>query len=205
MPEGASPNPFTVTTGPLPSSRKVHVEGERHPALRVAMREIDLEKSSGEPPVRVYDTSGPFSDAAVKIDIRAGLTALRHDWIVGRGDVDSYDGRVARPEDDGLKPGQESPVPKFDRGGRRVLRGKDGVPVTQLAYARAGIVTHEMEYIAIRENLGRAKLKEKLERDGESFGAEIPDQVTPEFVRDEVARGRAIIPSNINHPESEPM
>jgi phosphomethylpyrimidine synthase len=130
---------------------------------------------------------------------------LRADWIVGRGDVESYAGRVARPEDDGLKPGQQSPVPQFDRAGRQVLRAKGSAAVTQLAYARKGIVTHEMEYIAIRENLGRAKLKEALARDGESFGAAIPDQVTPEFVRDEIARGRAIIPSNINHPEIEPM
>jgi len=204
MPEGLSAN-FSVTTGPLPASRKVHVPGERHGDLRVAMREIDLTPSSGEPPVRVYDTSGPYSDPQVAIDIRKGLPALRAAWITGRGDVEDYAGRAARPEDDGLKAGQESSVPQFDRGGRRVLRARGDAAVTQLAYARRGIVTAEMEYIAIRENLGRARLKATLERDGESFGAAIPDHVTPEFVRDEVARGRAIIPSNINHPESEPM
>jgi phosphomethylpyrimidine synthase len=204
MPEGVSPN-FNVTTGPLPASRKIHVPGDRHAGLRVAMREIDLTPSSGEPPVRVYDTSGPYSDPQIAIDIRKGLPALRAPWIIGRGDVEGYAGRAARPEDDGLKPGQASPVPQFDRAGRRVLRANGDAAVTQLAYARRGIVTEEMEYIAIRENLGRARLKEALARDGESFGAEIPDHVTPEFVRDEVARGRAIIPANINHPESEPM
>ena len=204
MPEGLSAN-FSVTTGPLPASRKVHVPGERHRDLRVAMREIDLTPSSGEPPVRVYDTSGPYSDPQVAIDIRKGLPALRAAWITGRSDVEDYAGRAARPEDDGLKAGQESSVPQFDRGGRRVLRARGDAAVTQLAYARRGIVTAEMEYIAIRENLGRARLEAALERDGESFGAAIPDYVTPEFVRDEIARGRAIIPSNINHPESEPM
>src|SRR5258708_5127208 len=205
MPEGASSNPFNVTTGPLPASRKVHVPGERHPELNVAMREIDLTPSSGEPPVRVYDTSGPFSDPQAKIDIRAGLPALRAPWITGRGDAESYAGRSTRPEDDGLKAGQESPVPQFERGQRTVLRAKGNQAVTQVAYARRGLITQEMEYIAIRENLGRAQLTEALVRDGESFGASIPDQVTPEFVRDEIARGRAIIPANINHPESEPM
>src|SRR6185312_1219713 len=109
-----------------------------------------------------------------------------------------------RPEDNGLKPGERSQVPEFDRAGRRPLRAKAGRAVTQLAYARAGIVTPEMEYIAIRENLGRQAALEAAQG-GESFGASIPALVTPEFVRDEVARGRAIIPANINHPESEPM
>jgi phosphomethylpyrimidine synthase len=205
MPEGVSPTPFKVTTGPLPASRKIHLPGERHAELRVAMREIDLTPSSGEPPVRVYDTSGPYSDPQVEIDIAKGLPALRTPWITGRGDVEAYDGRAARPEDDGLKEGQSSPVPRFERAGRRVLRARGDANVTQLGYARRGIVTQEMEYIAIRENLGRAQLKAAAARDGESFGAALPDQVTPEFVRDEVARGRAIIPANINHPESEPM
>jgi phosphomethylpyrimidine synthase len=204
MPEGVSAN-FTVTTGPLPASRKIHVPGAHHRDLRVAMREIDLTPSAGEPPVRVYDTSGPYSDPAIAVDIRKGLPALRAPWIAGRGDVESYAGRAARPEDDGLKDGQTSQVPEFDRAARRVLRARVDQAVTQLAYARRGIVTAEMEYIAIRENLGRVQLKEALERDGESFGAALPDHVTPEFVRDEVARGRAIIPANINHPESEPM
>ncbi|HEY0523926.1 MAG TPA: phosphomethylpyrimidine synthase ThiC [Stellaceae bacterium] len=205
MPDSFAPADIGVTTGPLPSSRKVYVPGERFPDVRVAMREIDLTPSSGEKPVRVYDPSGPYTDPAFVADISRGLPALRRGWIDGRGDTESYDGRDVKPEDNGLKDGEASPVPVFDRAGRRPLRAKDGRAVTQLAYARAGIVTPEMEYIAVRENLGRAQLKEAMERDGESFGAEIPDFITPEFVRDEVARGRAIIPANINHPEIEPM
>jgi phosphomethylpyrimidine synthase len=205
MPEGTVSKPFTVSTGPLPASRKIHVAGEVHPELRVAMREIDLDPSSGEKPVRVYDPSGPYTDPAALIDIEAGLKRLRETWILGRGDVERYDARAIRPEDNGLKPGEIGNMREFPRTDRQPLRGKPGKAVTQLAYARAGIITQEMEYIAIRENLGRARLQEALVRDGESFGAEIPDFVTPEFVRSEVARGRAIIPANINHPESEPM
>ncbi|TWB42449.1 phosphomethylpyrimidine synthase ThiC [Nitrospirillum pindoramense] len=196
---------FAVTTGPLPASRKVHIPGTLHPDLRVAMREIDLSPSANEPPVRVYDPSGPYTDPAVTTDIRLGLAELRRPWVEARGDVERYDGRAIKAVDNGLKEGESSPVPVFDRGGRLPLRAKERKAVTQLAYARAGIVTPEMEYVAIRENLGRQALKEQLERDGESFGASIPDFVTPEFVRDEIARGRAIIPNNINHPESEPM
>ncbi|MDE1146675.1 MAG: phosphomethylpyrimidine synthase ThiC [Azospirillaceae bacterium] len=197
---------FTVTTGPLPASRKVHVAGTVHPDIRVAMREIDLSPSANEPAVRVYDPSGPYTDPTVTTDIRLGLTDLRRGWIEARGDVERYEGRTVKAVDNGLKEGETSPVPVFDRAGRAPLRAKDGTKaVTQLAYARAGIVTPEMEYVAIRENLGRQALKEQLERDGESFGAAIPDFVTPEFVRDEIARGRAIIPNNINHPETEPM
>ncbi|CAA7619716.1 phosphomethylpyrimidine synthase ThiC [Magnetospirillum sp. UT-4] len=190
-----------VTTGPLPGSRKIHVEGSR-PDIRVAMREVDLEPSADEPPVRLYDTSGPYTDPSVRVDIAAGLAPLRRAWVLARGDVEEYPGRAHRPEDDGLKPGETISVPVFDRAGRKPLRAKGGAAVTQMAYARRGIITPEMEYVAIRENLRRA---EAMERDGEDFGAEIPDQVTPEFVRDEIARGRAIIPANLNHPEAEPM
>ncbi|MBC7951672.1 MAG: phosphomethylpyrimidine synthase ThiC [Rhodospirillaceae bacterium] len=193
-----------VTSGPLPGSRKIHVEGSR-PDIRVAMREIDLEPSSGEAPVRLYDTSGPFTDCAVTVDITKGLAPLRQSWIMERGDVEVYPGRAHKPEDDGLKPGEAMGVPVFDRQGRRPVRAKNGAAVTQMAYAKAGIITPEMEYVAIRENLRIAELREAVERDGEDFGADIPDQVTPEFVRSEIARGRAIIPSNINHPEAEPM
>jgi phosphomethylpyrimidine synthase len=205
MPEGSAAAPFKVSTGPFPASRKIHVAGERHPELRVAMREIDLAEGSGEAPVRVYDSSGPYSDPSAAIDIAAGLKPLRRAWILARGDVEEYEGREIRPEDNGLSRGEAAGLQEFPRAGRLPLRGKAGRTVTQLAYARAGIVTPEMEYIAIRENLGRARLAEAIQRDGESFGAEIPDFVTPEFVRDEVARGRAIIPANVNHPESEPM
>jgi phosphomethylpyrimidine synthase len=190
-----------VTTGPIRGSRKIHV-GD----LRVAMREIDLEPSANEPAVRVYDTSGPYTDPGAKIDIMAGLPELRRDWIRGRGDVEEVAQREVKPEDNGqLGPDRSGGVPAFPEVRGRVLRAKPGMNVSQMHYARKGIITPEMEYVAIRENMGRAALKEKLIRDGEDFGAEIPDFVTPEFVRDEVARGRAIIPNNINHPESEPM
>jgi phosphomethylpyrimidine synthase len=194
-----------VTTGPFPASRKVHARGRIHPEISVAMREIDLTPSAGEPPVRVYDTSGPYSDPAVETEIHRGLPELRKPWILAGGDVEFYDGREVRPEDNGLRGGEASAVPLFDRGRRRVLRGKPGAAVTQLAYARRGIITPEMEYVAIRENLGRERLRREGAVDGESFGAAIPDYVTPEFVRDEIARGRAIIPNNVNHPETEPM
>ncbi len=206
MPDSLSiPQDFSVTTGPLPASRKVHVPGTLFPDIRVAMREIDLSPSANEPPVRAYDPSGPYSDPTVKTDIRKGLAELRRAWIEGRGDVEAYAGREVKPEDNGLREGQESPVPLFDRASRQPLRAKPGRNVSQMHYAKAGIITPEMEYVAIRENLGRAKLAQQAARDGEDFGASIPDYVTPEFVRDEIARGRAIIPNNINHPETEPM
>src|SRR6476646_5162103 len=178
---------LTVTTGPIRGSRKIHV-GNR----KVAMRAVDLEPSSGEPPVVLYDTSGPYTDPQQRIDIMAGLLELRAGWIRARGDVDEVAQRDVRPEDNGqLGPDRSGGVQPFPN-------------VTQMHYARRGIVTPEMEYVAIRENLGREQALNAT-RDGEDFGASIPDFVTPEFVRDEVARGRAIIPNNINHPESEPM
>ncbi len=137
---------------------------------------------------------------SLAIDIEKGLPARRRAWVSARGDVEAYEGRARRPEDDGLKRGELLSVPQFDRSGRKPLRAKPGKNVTQLHYARAGIITEEMKFVAARENLGRVPA-----RDGESFGASLPDEVTPEFVRSEVARGRAIIPVNINHPESEPM
>lgn len=189
-----------VTTGPIRGSRKIHVG-----RLGVAMREISLEAGSGEPPVRVYDTSGPYTDPEATIDIAAGLLPKRRDWILARGDVEEYQGRAIKPEDNGqLGPDRSGGVPAFPKVVTRPLRAKAGQNVSQMHYARKGIITPEMEYVAERENLGRAMLKE-YRREGQDWGASIPDYVTPEFVRDEVARGRAIIPSNINHPESEPM
>ncbi|MCA1199426.1 phosphomethylpyrimidine synthase ThiC [Sphingomonas sp. R647] len=189
-----------VTTGAIRGSTKIHV-GPR----KVAMREIHLEPSSGEPPVRVYDTSGPYTDANARIDIMAGLQELRRDWIRQRGDVEEVAQREVKPEDNGqLGPDRSGGVQPFPNVRKHVLRAKPGMNVSQMHYARRGIITPEMEYVATRENLGRQMLSEYV-RDGESWGAEIPDYVTPEFVRDEVARGRAIIPNNINHPESEPM
>ena len=192
-----------VTTGPIRGSKKVHVAAQTGSGVRVAMREIHLE--GGEEPVRVYDTSGPYTDPDALIDINTGLPQLRREWIEARDDVESYDARQVKPEDNGqLGPDRSGGVPQFPNVVKRPLRAKAGRNVSQMHYARQGIITPEMEYVAERENLGRARLKE-YNRDGESFGAAIPDYVTPEFVRDEVARGRAIIPNNINHPETEPM
>jgi len=188
---------INVTTGPIQGSEKHYVETES--GLRVAMRRIPLEPSSGEAPVVVYDPSGPYTDLSVKIDIQKGLSKLRSDWILARGDVKTYDGRDVQPEDNGKK----ATVPECPAVNKHPLCAKDGA-VSQLAYAKRGIVTPEMEYVAVRENEGRkAALNKK--RDGEDFGASVPDHVTPEFVRDEIARGRAVLPANINHPESEPM
>ena len=195
-----------VTTGPLPSSRKTYVAGDQYPDLRVPVREIDLHPSAGEPPVPVYDTSGPYTDPAVAIDVEKGLARYRTAWIKERGGVEEYDGRNVRPEDNGGATGKhlarEFPVR------HRPLRGDGTGPVTQYEFARAGVVTREMEFVAIRENLGRKAMVEGAEERvalGESFGAEIPPFITPEFVRNEIAKGRAIIPSNINHPELEPQ
>ncbi|MFM5917328.1 MAG: phosphomethylpyrimidine synthase ThiC [Novosphingobium sp.] len=189
-----------VTTGPIRGSRKVYIG-----PLKVAMRAIDLEPSSGELPVQVYDTSGPYTDPNVQIDIAKGLAELRRDWIRGRGDVEEVAQREVKPEDNGqLGPDRSGGVPAFPNVRRQVLRAKPGMNVSQMHYARRGIVTPEMEYVAVRENLGREMIREHI-RDGQDWGASIPDYVTGEWVREEVARGRAIIPSNINHPESEPM
>jgi len=195
-----------VTTGPIRGSRKIYLPAPGDPSVMVAMREIALEAGSGEPPVRVYDTSGAYTDPAATIDISAGLAHIRRDWIIARGDVEEYEARPVKPEDNGqLGPDRSGGVPAFPNTVKRPLRAKAGANVSQMHYARRGIITPEMHYVATRENLGRAILKDKLLRDGNDWGAAIPDFVTPEFVREEVARGRAIIPSNINHPESEPM
>ena len=195
-----------LTTGPLPASRKIFVQGNLHKDVYVPLREISLSDQSQEQPLHVYDSSGPYTDTeevVLDLNIEEGLPRLREAWIRARGDVEEYTGREVRPEDNGFA-ANERLVPEFPAK-RTPLRARDGLAVTQLEYARSGIVTPEMEFVAIRENLGRERIRATSERDGESFGAEIPDYVTPEFVRDEVAAGRAIIPANINHPESEPM
>src|SRR5574338_1718645 len=165
-----------VTTGPIRGSRKIYVEGRA--GIRVAMRQVDLEPSSGEPPVTLYDTSGPYTDPDARIDIMAGLPELRRDWIRGRGDVEEVAQREVRPEDNGqLGPDRSGGVQPFPNVRKRVLRARPGANVTQMHYARRGIVTPEMEYVATRENLGRELLKESvrpersrgaLARDGES-------------------------------------
>jgi phosphomethylpyrimidine synthase len=192
-----------VATGAIPGSRKVHQVGSLWPDIRVPFREVAVHPSANEPPVTLYDPSGPYTDPAVEIDINRGLPRTREPWVVSRGDVEIVTNpRQVRPEDNGGASGAHL-APAFDTP-RRVYRARSGATVTQLDYARRGIITPEMEYVAIRENLRRQASDPTL-RDGEDFGAAIPDFVTPEFVRDEVARGRAIIPANINHTELEPM
>ena len=193
-----------VTTGPLPASRKLYLKGKQHPHIRVPVREITLEKSALEPPVRVYDPTGPYTDASAHIDIMKGLETVRRSWVEDRGDVERYQGRAVKPEDNSPTKSRKSATLPFPNVVQRPLRAKPGHNVTQMHYARKGIVTPEMEYVAIRENLGRERALE-ASQGGESFGASIPGLITPEFVRDEIARGRAIIPANINHTELEPM
>jgi phosphomethylpyrimidine synthase len=192
-----------VTTGPLPASTKIFLSGDIHPDIRVPMRQIALHPTSGEAPVIVYDSSGPYTDPNATTAIDQGLARRRLTWIKERDDVEVYDGRNVLPEDNGFV-SPEKMTPMFPVN-HPPLRARGGKAVTQLVYARAGIITPEMEFVAIRENLGRKAMKEALIRDGESFGATIPNHVTPEFVREEIASGRAIIPANINHPELEPM
>src|ERR1700729_3476719 len=174
-----NPKNVEITRGALPGSRKLMVDG-------VPFREVAL--SGGEAPVRLYDTSGPYTDDSVSIDIKQGLAGRLREWILARGDVEEYEGRARKPEDDGLRRGELLSVPQFQREGVKLLRAKPGRNVSQLHYARQGLITEEMKFIAARENLGRSALA-----DGNSFGANIPDLITAEFVRDEIAReiGRA--------------
>jgi len=224
------PQVDSSTDQALPNSRRIYIEGTR-PGVHVPFREIDQNPTRNfkneleeNPPVRVYDTSGPYGDPSVRTDVREGLAQLRREWIVGRGDVEEYEGRAIHPIDDGYLTFEAAQTAR-DKGRledfptlrRTPLRARKGACVTQMHYAKRGIITPEMEFIAIRENLGRRRQEadgrtQDEPRDslnhqhvGHSFGASIPSYVTPEFVRDEVARGRAIIPANINHPESEPM
>lgn len=165
----------------LPGSKKVYVDGPRA-GMKVPMREIEQSETNGipNPPVRVYDTSGPYTDPAYKVELEKGIPTPRHSWIMERGDVEAYEGREVKPEDDGVKVASKH-TPVFPQMDRQPLRAKQGANVTQMHYARNGIITSEMEYVAIREG------------------------VEPEFVRKEIAEGRAILPANINHPEAEPM
>ncbi|CAM3076798.1 phosphomethylpyrimidine synthase [Pseudoalteromonas atlantica] len=207
---------YNLTGQPFPSSKKVYVEGSQS-GVRVGMREITLsdtfiggdeQNPVYEPndPLRVYDTSGPYTDPNFELDVRKGLPKFREQWIKERNDTEvlgSVTSQFAqqRMADDGLDHIRFDHLPK-------IRRGKAGKNVTQMHYARQGIITPEMEYVAIRENMGRAQIREErlaAQHKGESFGASIPDFITPEFVRDEIARGRAILPNNINHPETEPM
>ena len=207
VPEGPSP----VTQAPFPASSKVYVQGTLHPSVQVPMREIvqhatrTRQGSIENPPITVYDTSGPYTDPAVDIDVHAGLPRPCQPWVEGRNDTEELSGITsaygqARLADEALRPLRM----KVAHNPRRALSGRR---VTQLHYARQGVITPEMEFIAIRENQKREALADAIAKQhpGESFGAAIPKHVTAEFVRSEVARGRAIIPANINHPELEPM
>jgi phosphomethylpyrimidine synthase len=194
-------DPAAIPTGERPGSRKVYQPGALWPDIRVPFREVAVHPSAGEPALTLYDPSGPYTDPGVAIDIEKGLSKLREPWVASRGDVEIVETpREVKPEDNGFAAGAGL-APRF-AASRRVYRARAGAAVTQMEYARRGIVTPEMEFVAIRENLRREAAGL---RDGEPFGAEIPDLCTPEFVRDEVARGRAIIPANINHTELEPM
>ncbi len=196
--------PQSVTTGPIAGSRKVYAAPKGHADIRVPFREIAL-SDPNEPPVRVYDPSGPYTESAAPIDLALGLPPLREAWIGARG-LAAAEPRAIRPEDNGNVSADH--LAPLCPATRTVRAGRPGRMVTQLEFARAGIVTEEMAYVAHRENLARdAAITDASARlaDGESFGADIPEVVTPEFVREEVARGRAIIPANINHLELEPM
>jgi len=195
-----------VTTGPLPASRKIYATPTDAADLRVPLREIALSEGAGEAPLPVYDPSGPYTDPAVEIDVVTGLPSVRAAWVRERGGVEEYDGRVVKPEDNGNVSADH--LERAFVNNRRPLRGVGDKPITQLEWARAGVITKEMIYVAERENLGRKQQLERAEAalsEGESFGAAVPAFITPEFVRQEVARGRAIIPANINHAELEPM
>ena len=196
---------------PFPASTKIYVPGAIHPDLRVPMREVLL--TNGEQ-ISIYDTSGPYTDAKAGIDVRKGLEELRAPWIAARGDTESYTGRTPVALDDGGREGERLAALRREAAAlqRTPRRAKSGANVTQMHYARKGIITPEMEYVAIRENGKREWMAEYLNDEaretrlrGDPMGAQIPRIITPEFVRDEVARGRAIIPANINHPEVEPM
>lgn len=223
------------TAHPLfPNSFRVYIPGSR-PDLQVPMREIRLSDTRlpdgrmvPNEPVRVYDTSGPWGDSSFHKDATKGLPPLREAWIQERGDVETYEGREVKPQDDGYLSEKHRNTARakaagrgitaFEKGARRAIRAKVGSCVTQLHYAQKGIITPEMEFVAIRENMKLqmardvSKMSSGADRNtllvqhkGESFGASIPETITPEFVRSEIARGRAILPANINHPELEPM
>ncbi len=222
----ASKDTVTANDAGLPNSKKVYVRGKRHENLRVPLREISQAsvkslngRLEANEPVRVYDTSGPWGDSSFAGKVETGLPPLRRQWILERGDVEECAERELRTEDNGhvFRQHAKSASSSEPVSRRKPLRSSAGHPVTQLWYARQGIVTPEMEFVAIRENLGReealrteanptgARNVLNQQHPGQSWGAEIPSFITPEFVRDEVARGRAIIPANVNHPESEPM
>ncbi len=206
------PQQQTISRSPFPNSEKIYVSGTLYPDIKVPMRKINLadtvDKFNGKveknEPVLVYDTSGPFTDAKISIDVKKGLHPVRKQWIIDRKDTIQLEGLTSAY---GRKQEQNAALDhlRFVRN-TNPLKAEAGKNVTQMHYARLGIITPEMEYIAIRENQKLADIQSiSQQHPGNSYGASIPKVITPEFVRDEVARGRAIIPANINHPEAEPM
>ena len=207
-----APKQGGITRKPFPNSQKIYVPGKLYPEIKVAMREITLtdtidsltKKKTPNEPVTVYDTSGPYTDPNIEIDVHAGIERIRENWIKERGNVEELDTYSSKYCNERLN--DKSLDHMRFKLLKKPLRAKKGENVTQLHYAKKGIITPEMEYIAIRENQRIDEMTQIREQHkGEHFGASIPQKITPEFVRDEVARGRAVIPTNINHPEAEPM
>ncbi|WP_010136899.1 phosphomethylpyrimidine synthase ThiC [Ochrovirga pacifica] len=210
--QDTAPTEQLITRKPFPNSKKIYVQGEIHPEIKVAMREITLSdtkdsmtgKVTPNEPVTVYDTSGPYTDPEKEINVHNGIERIREQWILDRGDVEQLNAFTSEYCNERLNDTSLDHM-RFSHL-KKPLRAKEGQNVTQLHYAKKGIITPEMEYIAIRENQKIDEMTELAKQHpGEDFGASIPKKITPEFVRSEVARGRAVIPNNINHPESEPM
>ncbi|ENN94893.1 phosphomethylpyrimidine synthase ThiC [Bartonella vinsonii] len=193
----------SISCSPFPASRKIYQQSPLFSDVRVSLREISLTDGNGEKPLNIYDTSGPYTDENMIIDITKGLPAIRSSWLSKRADTESYPARFIKSEDNGGTY-DTPPVSTFEQK-RLILRAKKGKAITQMAYARAGIITEEMEYVAIRENEGLEKQEQQKVQPNEIFNGTIPEIYTAEFVRNEIACGRAIIPQNINHPECEPM
>ncbi len=207
-----APKQDGITRKPFPNSQKIYVKGKIHPEIEVAMREITLndtvdsmtKKRTPNEPVTVYDTSGPYTDPNKEINIHNGLERIREEWILNRGDVEELDAFTSEYCNERLNDASLDHL-RFNLK-HKPKRAKNGKNVTQMHYAKQGIITPEMEYVAIRENQRIDEMTRlSKQHPGQDFGASIPEKITPEFVRDEIARGRAVIPSNINHPEAEPM
>lgn len=212
MKKDKTPSKQIITRTPLPNSKKIYIPGTLYPDIRVPMREITLSDSKhsingtkeSNPAVTVYDTSGPFTDSSITINLEKGIPPVRSQWIASRNDVEQLHAFSSTYSNKRLTNSQLDNL-RFQHI-RNPLRARQGKNVTQMHYAKQGIITPEMEFIAIRENQKLQEIKELTQQHpGNSWGASIPKVITPEFVRDEVARGRAVIPNNINHPESEPM
>ncbi|MFL1894679.1 phosphomethylpyrimidine synthase ThiC [Aquimarina sp. 2-A2] len=210
--QDTAPQQHFITTTPFPASKKIYVSGTMHPEIKVAMREIQLEdttdsytkKKTPNQPVTVYDTSGPYTDPAKNVDVHNGIERIRESWIVKRNDVEQLEEFSSTYCNQRLKDKNLDHL-RFNHL-HKPKKAKEGKNVSQMHYAKQGIITPEMEYVAIRENQKLQEVKQlSKQHTGQNFGANIPDVITPEFVRDEIARGRAVLPSNINHPESEPM